>query len=258
MKIPHIIIIGSGGAALCAAVEAMAFNVAITLVTKHCYQQAQYIWSSMGGCTWKTHGFNAAIGQGDSVAQHINDTLKGGSYANHPKLAQTLCEGAVDLVDFLQQLGVEFDREANNQLLTRPFGGCGTPRSIFKEDRLGFYIQQMLFKKIKAGVEAGKITLLENLRAIKILKNTNHDITGVRAIKSDTLEYIDLYGDAVILADGGGASMYSPSAASADKSCDGIAMALEAGCNVIDMEFVQFHPTGIASHVPTFDGSLVE
>lgn len=257
MNKPQLIIIGAGGAGLAAALEASKYDVDILLVTKNYYQNQSYKWSSHGGCTWKTHGFNAAVQANDSIDAHIKDTIKGGAYANNPQLVNTLCKGAVELVDWLGSLGINFDRK-NNEIAARPFGGCGTPRSVHIEDRLGFHIQKIFNEHINILVKSGKLTILENIRALEILKNSNGHVAGLKAINIDTLEFVNIDCSGIIIADGGGASMYAPTAVSLDKTCDGIIMALKAGVDVIDMEFVQFHPTGIASNVLVFDGSLVE
>jgi len=162
---PTIVIVGSGGAALSAAIEAAAYDVNIIIVTKNVYRNTTYTWSSQGGCTWKTHGFNAAVNPGDTVQDHIQDTLKGGAYANNLDLATTLCDGAVELVTWLTDLGIKFDRDANS-IVTRPFGGCEVPRSVFIEDRLGFHIQKIFIERINTYVSQGKITIIENARVI--------------------------------------------------------------------------------------------
>lgn len=257
IKKPKIIIIGTGGAGLAAAIEASNYDVEIILVTKGYYRNQSYKWASSGGCTWKTHGFNAAIKHDDTVEDHVRDTIKGGAYANNTKLVEILCQGSVALVSWLSTLGINLDQNGS-EVNTRPFGGCGTPRSVFIEDRLGFYIQKAFNQRLETLINSGKVTILEHVRASEILKDENNNVIGLKAINIDTLECFKLYGSAVVIADGGGASMYAPSAASSDKTCDGIMMALEAGATVIDMEFVQFHPTGIATNVLVFDGSLVE
>lgn len=107
-------------------------------------------------------------------------------------------------------------------------------------------------------VAAGKVTVYSGLRGTQLLLDPYGQVRGLEAVAVDSLEMLEIPGDAVVLADGGGASMYAPSAASMDKTCDGLALGLHAGADVIGMEFVQFHPTGLASAVLTFDGSLVE
>ena len=93
-KKQRIIIIGAGGAGLAAAIEAANYDVEVLLVTKGYYQNKNYKWASNGGCTWKTHGFNAAIKDNDTVEDHVKDTIKGGGFANNKKL-NTLIQEAI-------------------------------------------------------------------------------------------------------------------------------------------------------------------
>ncbi len=252
---PVVVIIGAGGAAMTAAIEAAQAGADVKIVTKAVYRQNTYTWGSEGGCTWKTHGFNAAVDPTDSVENHIFDTLSGGVYAANPELVSVLCHGAIELVSWLESLGVPFSK-SNSEFLARPFGGCDKPRSVFFEDRLGFFIQKALIEKIKEYRKSIKI--FEGYRVIDLVKDDHDTVIGVKALQIHTLEHMFIPAESVVIADGGGASMYLPTAASMDKTSDGIAMALRAGAKVIDLEFVQFHPTGIATHIPVFDGALVE
>ncbi len=96
------------------------------------------------------------------------------------------------------------------------------------------------------------------MRAMDILLDVDGHVRGLGVLSVESLEILEIAADFVILADGGGTSMYAPSAASTDKTCDGLALGLRAGAEAIDMEYVQFHPTGLASDVPTYDGMPVE
>ncbi|MCX5388141.1 FAD-binding protein [Streptomyces sp. NBC_00083] len=254
----RVIVLGAGGAGLTAAIEAASGGADVVLVTKAIYQNTSYRWASVGGCTWKTHAFNAAVAEGDSVAAHVRDTLVGGAHANDPALAQVLCEGSRELVYWLEGIGLAFERDAADGFATRPFGGCGTPRGVYLEDRLGYHIQRALDVELARLVAEGRVTVLSGLRGTRLLLDAYGEVRGLEAVAVDSLQLLEVPGDAVILADGGGASMYAPTAASMDKTCDGLALGLESGAEAVDMEFVQFHPTGLVSDVLTFDGSLVE
>ncbi|MEU7219774.1 L-aspartate oxidase [Nocardia iowensis] len=254
----RVIVAGSGGAGLAAAVEAADTGADVIVVTKALYRDSEYRWRSHGGCTWKTHAFNAAVSPDDRIADHVRDTIAGGAGANDVALVETLCQGAVELVPWLEGLGVPFEKDADGRFVTRPFGGCGRPRAVHLGDRLGFHIQSALTRRLFEHVATGRVAVLTGLRATELLSDDSGKVEGLVVVSVDTLQTHRVRGDAVVLADGGGASMYLPSAASADKTCDGIALGLRAGAEVVDMEFVQFHPTGIVSGVPPFDGSLVE
>jgi succinate dehydrogenase/fumarate reductase flavoprotein subunit len=253
-----VAVIGTGGAGLSAAVEAAAAGAKVRLITRNFYTHDVYRWASDGGCTWKTHAFNAAVAEGDSVDAHLRDTLKGGALANDPALARVLCAGAVQLIPWLESFGLEFERDDEGRLGTRPFGGCGSARAVFLKDMLGFHISRVLRAEVDRLVTLGRVQVLGGLRATGLRLGDNGEICGVKAMVPETLEMVEVPCRAVVLADGGGASMYAPSAASSDKTCDGLALGLAAGAEAIDMEFVQFHPTGLVSEVPALSGSLVE
>ncbi|MFI6467781.1 FAD-binding protein [Streptomyces sp. NPDC050538] len=257
-RAPRVIVVGAGGAGLAAAIEAAAEGAHVVLVTKAVYEHARHRWSSAGGCTWKTHAFNAAVAPDDSVAAHIEDTLAGGAYAGDEDIVRTLCEGALGLVDWLEGLGLRFEKGGDGRFATRPFGGNGAPRAVHLEDRLGFHIQRVLGGRLARLVQEGRVEVHSGLRATDILLDADGAVRGLRVLSVESLEVLEIAADSVILADGGGTSMYAPSAASTDKTCDGLALGLRAGAEAIDMEYVQFHPTGLASDVPTYDGMPVE
>ncbi|MFJ3416142.1 FAD-binding protein [Streptomyces sp. NPDC086082] len=255
---PRVIVVGAGGAGLAAAVEAAAEGAHVVLVTKALYEQARHRWASAGGCTWKTHAFNAAVAPDDTVAAHVEDTLAGGAYAGDEDIVRTLCEGALGLVEWLEGLGLRFEKSGDGRFATRPFGGNGAPRAVHLEDRLGFHIQRVLGQRLARLVEEGRVEIRSGLRATDILLDADGHVRGLGALSVESLEILEIAADSVILADGGGTSMYAPSAASTDKTCDGLGLGLRAGAEAIDMEYVQFHPTGLASDVPTYDGMPVE
>lgn len=257
-RAPRVIVVGAGGAGLTAAIEAAAEGAHVVLVTKAVYEHARHRWASAGGCTWKTHAFNAAVAPDDSVAAHIEDTLAGGAYAGDEDIVRTLCQGAYGLVEWLEGLGLRFEKSGDGQFATRPFGGNGAPRAVHLEDRLGFHIQRVLGERLARLVQEGHVEVRSGLRATDVLLDADGHVRGLEVLSVESLEILEIAADSVILADGGGTSMYAPSAASTDKTCDGLALGLRAGAEAIDMEYVQFHPTGLASDVPTYDGMPVE
>ena len=257
-RAPRVIVVGAGGAGLTAAIEAAAEGAHVVLVTKAVYEHARHRWASAGGCTWKTHAFNAAVAPDDSVAAHIEDTLAGGAYAGDEDIVRTLCQGAYGLVEWLEGLGLRFEKGSDGQFATRPFGGNGAPRAVHLEDRLGFHIQRVLGARLAGLVDEGRVEVHSGLRATDVLLHSDGHVRGLEVLSVESLEVLEIAADSVILADGGGTSMYAPSAASTDKTCDGLALGLRAGAEAIDMEYVQFHPTGLASDVPTYDGMPVE
>lgn len=250
-----VIIIGAGGAGLSAAYEAAKLGARVAVVTRGLHDGVKSQWRYDGGCTWKTHAFNAAISEGDSVQAHVNDTFSGGGRAGRLDLIQTLCDGAIQLVSWLEKLGVSFDTDFGSCVL-RPFGGNGVARGVFVEDRLGMHIQRALVRAVYEMED--KVTVLRDCRLLDLLQNCNGSVAGVRVMDQHSLGICDIRSRSVILADGGGAAMYQPSAVSRDKTCAGLGAALRAGAVVVDMEFVQFHPTGLMSDNILLEGSLVE
>ncbi|MBG9327189.1 FAD-binding protein [Corynebacterium belfantii] len=232
-------LIGAGGAGLSAALEAASLGARVEIFTRNMYTSANNRWSSGGGCTWKTHAFNAAVRGDDNIEAHISDTLSGGYDIGDPALVRLLCAGSVELVDWLQGLGINLSNK-EGLLDVRPFGGNGTARGLFKEDRLGWYIQQALTREVSL---SGSINVHTEYRLLDFLLDAG-EVVGALFADEGSGEKIKVFARSVVVADGAGASMYEPSAVSSDKSCDGIAAALRAGASVSDMEFVQFHPTG--------------
>ena len=248
-----VLIVGAGGAGLSAALEAAASGATVEVFTRNMYQSADNRWVSGGGCTWKTHAFNAAVRDDDDVEAHIADTLKGGYGIGDPDLVELLCVGSVELVDWLQHLGIDlYNRQGSFDV--RPFGGNGAARGVFKEDRLGWYIQQALAREVTL---SDSIIVQTGYRLLDFLLDAD-EVVGAMFADEGSGELVKVFARSVIVADGAGASMYEPSAVSADKSCDGITAALRAGANVSDMEFVQFHPTGLVPASKIFTGTLVE
>lgn len=248
-----VLVIGAGGAGLSAALEAAALGARVEIFTRNMYTSANNRWSSGGGCTWKTHAFNAAVRGDDNIEAHISDTLSGGYDIGDPALVRLLCAGSVELVDWLQGLGINLSNK-EGLLDVRPFGGNGTARGLFKEDRLGWYIQQALTREVSL---SGSINVHTEYRLLDFLLDAG-EVVGALFADEGSGEKIKVFARSVVVADGAGASMYEPSAVSSDKSCDGIAAALRAGASVSDMEFVQFHPTGLVSENRVFVGTLVE
>jgi fumarate reductase (CoM/CoB) subunit A len=233
------------------------------------YDQEQYKWTDSGGCSWKTHTFNAAsplvghndpldeygqhIHYKDSVEAHVSDTIKGGANAGNPELVRIMCETAPSLLQWLEEMGVEIENER------KPYGGCQYNRAITSQDDiLGFYITRAMRKRVEMFNEKNQLRIIQPYRAIELLKE-DKNVIGVRLCHmKDEASIYNLYSDAVILADGGGTTMYATRSSTADKTCDGMYMAFMGGCELIDMEMIQFHPTGLVSNEPTFHGSLVE
>jgi fumarate reductase flavoprotein subunit len=233
-----ILILGSGGAGLFAALHAhqAAPACAITVAVKGLLGKC--------GCTRMVQGgYNVALAKEDSVERHFMDTIEGGKWLPDQDLAWQLVTLAVERVRELEnELGCFFDRNPDGTVHQKAFAGQSFDRTVHKGDLTGIEIINRLAEQ----VWTRGIHRLEEHRAVELIKNRTGDaVCGVLMIDVRTGEYVFVRAKAVLLATGGGPTMYKYHTPSGDKSCDGLAMALRAGLALRDMEMVQFHPTGL-------------
>jgi fumarate reductase flavoprotein subunit len=232
-----ILILGSGGAGLFAALHAYSTNpdLQITIATKGLLGKS--------GCTRMVQGgYNVALNPGDSVQRHFMDTIEGGKWLPHQELAWTLVSRAVERVRELEnEIGCFFDRNPDGTLHGKAFAGQTFDRTVHKGDLTGIEIVNRLMEQ----VWARPIRRLEEHRAVALVPSKNGELAGVLMIDIRTGEFRFVAAQAVLLATGGGPTMYRYHTPSGDKSMDGLAMALRAGLPLRDMEMVQFHPTGL-------------
>jgi len=247
-----ILILGSGGAGLFAALHAhqadpsLAIMVAVKGLLGKC------------GCTRMVQGgYNVALAKGDSVERHFMDTIEGGKWLSDQELAWKLVTLAVQRVRELEnELGCFFDRNADGTIHQKAFAGQTFDRTVHKGDLTGIEIINRLAEQ----VWARRIDRLEEHRAVELIKTPSGDApAGVLMIDMRSGEYVFVRAKAVLLATGGGPTMYRYHTPSGDKSCDGLAMALRAGLPLRDMEMVQFHPTGLLAGPHTrMTGTVLE
>jgi fumarate reductase flavoprotein subunit len=246
-----ILILGSGGAGLFAALHAHKANPAldITVVTKGLLGKC--------GCTRMVQGgYNVALNPGDSVERHFMDTIEGGKWLPHQELAWTLVSTAVERVRELEnEIGCFFDRNPDGTLHGKAFAGQTFDRTVHKGDLTGIEIINRLMEQ----VWARSIRRLEEHRAVALIPAKDGALAGVLLIDIRTGEFRFVAAQAVLLATGGGPTMYRYHTPSGDKSMDGLAMALRAGLRLRDMEMVQFHPTGLLAGPDTrMTGTVLE
>ncbi|GBF26653.1 fumarate reductase flavoprotein subunit [bacterium MnTg02] len=247
-----ILILGSGGAGLFAALHAHAADpsLSITIATKGLLGKC--------GCTRMVQGgYNVAIIPGDSIERHFMDTIEGGKWLPHQELAWTLCETAVERVQELEnEVGCFFDRNPDGTLHGKAFAGQTFDRTVHKGDLTGIEIINRLMEQ----VWARPIGRLEEHRAIALIPAAGERaIAGALLIDIRTGQFRLVEAKAVLLATGGGPTMYLYHTPSGDKSMDGLAMALRAGLPLRDMEMVQFHPTGLLAGPDTrMTGTVLE
>jgi len=248
-----ILILGSGGAGLFAALHAEAANpeLDITVATKGLLGKC--------GCTRMVQGgYNVALHPGDSVERHFMDTIEGGKWLPHQELAWTLVTKAVERVRELEnEIGCFFDRNSDGTLHGKAFAGQSFDRTVHKGDLTGIEIINRLMEQVWA---RPGVRRLEEHRALALIPSRGGgSVAGVLLADVRTGELRFVQAQAVLLATGGGPTMYRYHTPSGDKSMDGIAMALRAGLPLRDMEMVQFHPTGLLAGPETrMTGTVLE
>ena len=233
-----VLIIGSGGAGSRAAIEVDNEGLKATIVSKGL--------SFRSGCTGMAEGgYNAVfktVDKDDSIDAHINDTLKGGSYLNDEKLVEILVnESPKRLID-LENYGALFDRQDSGEIDQRPFGGQSYRRTCYEGDRTGAELLNALKEEIiKRNIECIEEVMITSLitDGIEVIGATGLDL------KDSSLIYFK--SKATILASGGAGQLYPVTSNTLQKNGDGFAIAFKAGANLVDMEQVQFHPTGMVS-----------
>jgi fumarate reductase flavoprotein subunit len=247
-----ILILGSGGAGLFAALHAKkaAPRLSVTVAVKGLLGKC--------GCTRMVQGgYNVALAPGDSAERHFMDTVEGGKFLNDQDLAWTLVTVAQQRIRELEsELGCFFDRNPDGTIHQKAFAGQTFDRTVHKGDLTGIEIINRLAEQ----VWARDIARLEEHRAVALIRACGGDaLAGVLMIDMRTGEFVFVQARAVLLATGGGPTMYKYHTPSGDKSCDGMAMALQAGLTLRDMEMVQFHPTGLLAGSDTrMTGTVLE
>lgn len=234
-----ILILGSGGAGLFAALHAQQSAPAgtkITLAVKGLIGKC--------GCTRMVQGgYNVALGPGDSVERHFMDTIEGGKWLPNQDMAWRLCEQAVVRVRELEnEIGCFFDREANGALHHKAFAGQTADRTVHKGDLTGIEIINRLMEQVLSR----PIERLQEHRAIGLIPTRDGAaLSGVLFIDMRRGVFRFVRAKTVMMGTGGGPTMYKYHTPSGDKTMDGLAMALRLGLPLRDMEMVQFHPTGL-------------
>jgi fumarate reductase flavoprotein subunit len=247
-----VLILGSGGAGLFAALHAHQANpeLSITVAVKGLLGKC--------GCTRMVQGgYNVALATGDSVERHFMDTIEGSKWLSNQELAWTLVTKAVERIHELEnELGCFFDRNPDGTVHQKAFAGQTFDRTVHKGDLTGIEI----INRLSEQVWARGIHRLEEYRAVELIKTADGNaLAGVLMINMRTGQFAFVQAKAVLLATGGGPTMYKFHTPSGDKSCDGLAMALRAGLPLRDMEMVQFHPTGLLAGTHTrMTGTVLE
>ncbi|GLS45367.1 L-aspartate oxidase [Methylobacterium brachythecii] len=248
-----ILVLGSGGAGLFAALHAHDRDpsLTVTIATKGLLGKC--------GCTRMVQGgYNVALHNGDSIERHFMDTIEGGKWLPDQELAWTLVSTAPERVRELEnEVGCFFDRNADGSLHGKAFAGQTFDRTVHKGDLTGIEIINRLMEQVW---KRRSIRKLEEHRAIAMIPDTSGKaLSGILMIDIRTGKLRFVQARAVLMATGGGPTMYRYHTPSGDKSMDGLAMALRAGLPLRDMEMVQFHPTGLLAGPDTrMTGTVLE
>jgi len=244
-----LLILGAGGAGLLAAVHAheISRKLRICVVVKGLLGQS--------GCTRMVQGgYNAVLNPADSLERHFTDTVKGGAYLNNQDLAWTLVEDAPKrIVELENRIGCLFDRNADGTIHQKPFAGQSFDRTVHKGDLTGIEIMSNL----RDYILEEDIRVLQETRGLDLLSSDGR-VNGALLLNTRTGRLIAVRARATLLASGGGATMYRISSPSMEKSADGMAMAFRAGARFVDMEMLQFHPTGLLVGKSVATGGLLE
>ena len=231
-----VLIIGAGGAGLRAAIEAKQRGLRVGIITKSLLGKAHTVMAE--------GGMAAAMGnvyEEDNWMVHFRDTMRGGKYLNNYRMAELHAKESPDRVWELEQWGALFDRTKDGKILQRDFGGHRYARLAHVGDRTGLELIRTLQQKV---VSMGTDVFME-CKVLKLTHDADGRIAGCVAYWRPSGEFVTFSAKAVILATGGVGRSWKFTSNSWEGTGDGHAMALWAGANLIDMECIQFHPTGM-------------
>src|SRR5881296_1733272 len=241
-----VLIIGAGGAGLRAAIEAIAQGARVALVCKSLLGKAHTVMAE--------GGIAAAMGnvdKADDWRTHFRDTMRGGKFLNNWRMAQLHAQEAPERVRELEQWGALFDRTTDGNILQRAFGGHTFKRLCHVGDRTGLEMIRTLQDR---GVNLGIDVYMEC--AITRLLKDGERVAGAFGYWRETGRFVVFKAKSIVIATGGIGKAWRITSNSWEYTGDGMALAFEAGAELLDMEFVQFHPTGMV-WPPGVQGILV-
>src|SRR3954466_14897658 len=241
-----VLVIGAGGAGLRAAIEASAAGVKVGLICKSLLGKAHTVMAEGG-----VAAALANVDDRDSWKVHFADTMRGGQYVNNWRMAELHAKEAPDRVRELEAWGAVFDRTAVGRILQRNFGGHRYPRLAHVGDRTGL---EMIRTLQDHGVHRG-IDVHMEFTVVRLLTSSGR-ASGVVGYERERGRFKGFSARAVVLATGGAGRAYKITSNSWEGTGDGHALAYEAGAELMDMEFIQFHPTGMI-WPPSVQGILV-
>jgi succinate dehydrogenase / fumarate reductase flavoprotein subunit len=241
-----VLIIGAGGAGLRAAIEALAQGARVGLVCKSLLGKAHTVMAE--------GGIAAAMGnvdKADDWRTHFRDTMRGGKFLSNWRMAQLHAQEAPERVRELEQWGALFDRTEDGQILQRAFGGHTFKRLCHVGDRTGLELIRTLQDR---GVQQG-IDVYMECTITRLIKDGDR-IAGAFGYWREQGRFVAFKAKSIVIATGGIGKAWKVTSNSWEYTADGMALAYEAGAELLDMEFVQFHPTGMV-WPPGVQGILV-
>ena len=241
-----VLVIGSGGAGLRAAIEASSAGVKVAVVCRSLLGKAHTVMAEGG-----VAAALANVDDRDSWKVHFADTMRGGQYLNNSRMAELHAKESPDRVRELEAWGAVFDRTDDGRILQRNFGGHKYPRLAHVGDRTGL---EMIRTLQDHGIHQG-MDIYQEYTIISLLKD-GEKVVGAFGYDREKGLFKIFHAKAVIIATGGMGRIYKISSNSWDCTGGGISLAYHAGAELIDMEFVQFHPTGMV-WPPSVRGLLI-
>ncbi len=229
-----VLVVGAGGAGCRAAIEAAKNNLDVVMLSKELLGKAH---TSMA-----EGGYNVAIGNvdpADNIDTHFKDTVVGGNYLNNQRLVEVLVRDAAERIYDLEEFGAVFDRTPEGKIAQRAFGKQTWRRTAYASDRTGSEIMVTLTEAIRKT----SVRVFDEIFATRLLLADGR-VAGVAAIDLKYGDYLIFRARSVVVATGGAGRIYKVTSNAQLDVGDGYAMAYEAGCEMVDMEHVQFHPTG--------------
>jgi succinate dehydrogenase / fumarate reductase flavoprotein subunit len=230
-----VLVVGAGGAGLRAAIEASAMGCRVGLVTKSLLGKAHTVMAEGGIAAALAH-----VDPQDGWETHFRDTMKGGSFLNHWRMAQLHAQESPDRVRELEEWGALFDRTRDGRILQRAFGGHTWKRLAHVGDRTGL---EMIRTLQDHGVHMGFDVYME-CTLTRLLKDGDR-IAGALGYWRESGQFVLFKAKAVVLCTGGVGKAWKITSNSWEYTADGQTLAYDAGAELIDMEFMQFHPTGM-------------
>ncbi|MGI5480908.1 fumarate reductase/succinate dehydrogenase flavoprotein subunit [Streptomyces lavendofoliae] len=255
-----VVVVGAGGAGLRAAIEAREQGARTAVICKSLFGKAHTVMAE-GGIAASMGNANA----GDNWQVHFRDTMRGGKFLNQWRMAELHAREAPDRVWELETWGALFDRTKDGRISQRNFGGHEYPRLAHVGDRTGLELIRTLQQKIVAlqqedfrtfGDYEARLKVFQECTVTRVLKDDDGRVAGTFAYERESGRFFVLEAPAVVLATGGIGKSFKVTSNSWEYTGDGHALALLAGARLVNMEFVQFHPTGMV-WPPSVKGILV-